>query len=82
MIAPRSKEPRTVRIVKAKSHRGISADELLPIEEFQRRLAISRKGLKVLRQKGLKLIAVGVRKYVLGEDVLELFRQLRDGGPA
>ena len=59
---------------------SIRADEVLPAELFRERMGISTKGWREIRRRGLRAVQSGKRQYVLGEHVLEFFRQLAEEG--
>ena len=55
---------------------SIRADELMPSEEFRRRLNIGVKAWRQLLLKGLPVIRVGKQCFVDGNDALQFFRSL------
>jgi len=54
---------------------SIRADEVLPLREAARRLGWARKTVAHAQRDGLRTVAFGRMKYVLGEDVIAFFRQ-------
>jgi len=55
---------------------SISADELLPMREFGRRLDLHDKCLSDAQKAGLRTIGFGRQKFVLGSDAIDFFRKL------
>ena len=53
----------------------IRADEAYELREFARRCRLGEFALREARQKGLKVISVGRRRYVLGRHWLEFLEQ-------
>jgi hypothetical protein len=49
----------------------IRADEAYELGEFARRMRLGEFALREVRQKGLRVISVGRRRYVRGADWLE-----------
>ncbi len=58
------------------SYGSISAGEVMPMTEFQRRFGLAYKSMREAQQQGLRTITLGRRKYVLGSDVLAFFEKL------
>jgi hypothetical protein len=48
----------------------------MPSAEFRRRMGVSVKGWRSMQAHGLRSIACGKQKFVLGSDALEFFRKL------
>ena len=59
-------------------HGSVSADEVLTLREFGRRLGLASRALCDCQRAGLRTVLVGRTKYVLGTDVLTWFRNLAD----
>ena len=57
---------------------SIRADELLPLQEFLRRLKIGRKTWYSMKRAGLRSCSIGKQTYILGRDVLSFFGKLAD----
>ena len=56
--------------------RAISALEVYPIAELLQRLNWGRKTLRAARLRGLKVVAFGRERFVLGRDVIRFFAGL------
>ena len=57
---------------------SIRADEVLPLQEFCRRLRIGRKTWYSMRDAGLRSCAIGKQVYIIGRDALDFFTTLAD----
>ena len=57
---------------------SITADELLPMREFGRRLDLHDKCLSDAQKAGLRTVMFGRQKFVLGSDALDFFRRLAE----
>lgn len=55
---------------------SISADELMPMREFGRRLDLHDKALSDAQKAGLRTVLFGRCKFVLGSDAIDFFRGL------
>jgi hypothetical protein len=55
--------------------RSVSADEVLSLREFGRRLGLRNRILCDCQRKGLRTILVGRTKYIVGSDALDWFKQ-------
>lgn len=53
----------------------ISASEAYELREFARRMRLGEFAMREARAKGLKVIAVGRRRYVLGRHWLEFLER-------
>jgi len=49
---------------------GIRPDELLPLRALNERLGWGGRALQLARRKGLRILAFGKYRYVLGADVI------------
>ncbi len=56
----------------------VRGGELYRLSEFCRRIGWKEHSLRQARRLGLRTIAFGREKYVLGDDVLEFFRRLAE----
>ncbi len=68
---------------------SVSADEVLTLREFGRRLNLASRALADAQRHGLRAVTFGRVKFVLGSDALAWFRGLAeqqagsgDGGKA
>jgi len=82
-----SAETRQTRASKAKPRpvagpRFVSAGEVYPLPELTRRLGWGEHALRQARRAGLRVIAFGRCKYVLGSDVVDFFHRLASPPPA
>ena len=57
---------------------SISANELLPMREFGRRLDLHNKALADAQRQGLRTILFGRCKFVLGSDAIAFFQGLAE----
>ena len=59
---------------------SVRSDEVLTLNELQRRFAWGEHSVRKARMRGLKLRKFGSRKYVIGSDVLAFLRDLNGDG--
>lgn len=62
-------------------HQVIREDESYTIVEFCKRIGIGDYALRRYRREGLRIIAIGKKRFVLGKDWLE-FLDLKKPSPA
>ena len=60
--------------------RSIRADEVMSLREAARRLGWKAHSIRQAKRRGLRVVKFGSTNYVLGESILEFFRQLADAG--
>ena len=53
----------------------ISVHEVYTLAEFQRRAGMNAHAMRAARRKGLRVVAVGRKRYVLGADWLVFLRE-------
>jgi hypothetical protein len=53
----------------------IYADRLYPVDEFCRLLGLTRANLRTCRERGLAIRRLGAKRFVLGQDALDLLSQ-------
>ncbi len=58
---------------------SIHEGEVLPLREAARRLGWGQKTIRAAQRAGLRTIAMGRLKYIVGSDLLKFFGQQRDG---
>ena len=61
---------------------SVSADELMPMREFGRRLDLHNKALSDAQRAGLRTVLFGRCKFVLGADAIDFFHKLADAQAA
>lgn len=64
---------------------SVSADEVLSLREFGRRLGLGVRALCDCQRNGLPTTVIGKKKYIVGSEAVEWFRkrgQQQAGGPA
>ena len=69
---------KTQQVVVPSGSGSIRADELMPLQEFCRRLRIGRKTWYSMRDAGLRSAEIGKQRYILGRDALEFFAGLAE----
>ena len=57
---------------------SVRADEVMPLSELQRRFRLGYKGTAEAQRQGLRTIALGRQKFILGRDVLRFFERPAD----
>ena len=55
---------------------SIRADEVMPSQEFRRRMGVSVKLWRSMLAHGLRAVPCGKQKFVIGQDVLDFFRKM------
>jgi hypothetical protein len=59
---------------------SVRADELMPSEEFRRRMGLGVKAWRQLLARGLPAVAAGKQRFVIGSDALHFFRRMAEKG--
>jgi hypothetical protein len=57
---------------------SVSADEIVPLREFGRRLGLGKRALCDCQRDGLRTVLVGRMKFVLGSDAVAWFGRLAE----
>ena len=57
---------------------SIRADEIMPLQEFCRRLQIGQKTWRSMKSAGLRSAQVGKQRFIVGRDAVEFFSRLVD----
>jgi hypothetical protein len=57
---------------------SIRADEVLPLQEFCRRLRIGQKTWRSMKAAGLRSCEFGRQRYIVGRDALNFFTTLAE----
>jgi len=63
---------------KPTGHGSVSAQEVLTLREFGRRLGLAKQALCDAQRAGLKTAIVGRVKFVVGSDAVEWFKLLAE----